>query len=78
MTHPTGWTAADEAELGVLIWAWIDEATEHERAHGCAGDHTCHAINQGVQVLLDWYRARCRLSLAEYLRARQNELERAA
>lgn len=80
MTRPAGWTGADEAELAVLIWAWIDEATDHQdRGCGdCVSGTSCPQLNAGTQALLDWYEARKRLSLAEWLRAMQNDLKRAA
>ena len=78
-TRPPGWTAADEAELGVLVHAWIDEAYDHwdaQTCRACAAGMTCDGLERGFNIIHDWYQARCRMSLAAYLRAHQRELER--
>jgi hypothetical protein len=64
-----GWTAADQAELDVLVDALVRAGFAHK---GCAACHRlntwCPPMREAAEAVLDWRRARALLSRAEYLR----------
>jgi hypothetical protein len=64
------WTAADAAELDVLVLAFIEGYYEHRfRCAVCAARGPwCEHAAEAFQALLDWRRRRELLSRAEALR----------
>jgi hypothetical protein len=76
-TRRVGWTAADAAELDVLIWALVEGVPEHRaRCKRCEAQtrtgFSCPAVGEAIEAVLGWVAARRLLSRAEYLR-RQEE-----
>jgi hypothetical protein len=72
----TGWTAADQAELDVLLWALADGYHKHRtRCRACQPDpppgipHPCPSVLAAIREVCDWLEARRLLSCAEALRA---------
>ena len=67
------WTEADQAELDVLLNAFIDGVYLHrEKCAVCRnGGPWCDALRRGFEDVLDFRRSRAMLSKALYLRARQ-------
>jgi hypothetical protein len=62
----TGWTAADDAELDVLVWALVDGWHRHRPT--CDLDPDPH-LQEAIREVLDWRQARLLRSRAEALRA---------
>lgn len=61
MTTAPWWTEADEAELNIAVWELV-----------CVLDGITDIVRRrlAIQALLDWYKRRCLLSRAEWLRRR--------
>ena len=74
------WTAADGAELDVLLYELVRGVSEHrERCARCAAGHPpCPSVRGAIQAVLYWREARALLSRAEWLRAERDRLEGAA
>jgi hypothetical protein len=64
------WTAADAAELDVLVDALMDAAYDHRvRCKVCStGEAWCDALRDCLQIVQGWQHSRDRLSKAEHLR----------
>jgi hypothetical protein len=71
------WTAADNAELDVLVDVFVRGALDHrERCRVCAsGGPWCLELREAFQIVVDWQRTRRRQSLAVWLRSRQDMLD---
>jgi hypothetical protein len=71
------WTAADRAEARVLAQAFVSGFYEHcTRCPHCAqGGPWCEHARAAFAAIEDWQQARSLLSRAQWLRARQDELE---
>ena len=69
-----GWTRADQAELDVLVWAFID-AHHHHRELGCRAcyrlNHMCLPLAEAWDAIEAWITWRRLLSKAQYLRREQ-------
>lgn len=74
--RPTWWTDADEAELAVLVQAFVDGFEAHRGVcRVCAsGGPWCAGAREALDALLDWRRRRLLLSQAEFLRRQHDEL----
>jgi hypothetical protein len=74
---PSYWTEADQAELDVLIDAFVKCVMDH--TDGCAicsaGVPWCSALEECFQGILDWRRSRALRSKAVWLRAKRMALE---
>jgi hypothetical protein len=74
------WTPADRAELDAFAQRLVDAVHAH-RAAGCevcaAGYPPCSVVTEAVEQVVEWRDRRMLLSLATWLRARQEELEQA-
>jgi hypothetical protein len=69
------YTAADQAELDVLVWALVYGYFEHrERCGRCVGPEPCPHVQAAIREVVDWRDARALLSRAEALRAEQRRL----
>lgn len=70
------WTPADEAELDVLVSAFVDGFYDHrDRCRVCAGGGPwCEHATEGWHALAAWRRTRGLLSRAEWLRRQHDEL----
>jgi hypothetical protein len=68
------WTEADQAELDVLTWEFVDGAWNHrERCSVCSrGGPWCNGVRKAFELLLDWQRLRQLLTRAEALREHQD------
>jgi hypothetical protein len=77
MTAPEWWTAADEAELQVLVAELVDGVAEHrERCAICSrGGSWCEPLRRAFAVLEEWRWRRALCSRAVALRARQDLAE---
>jgi hypothetical protein len=65
-------TAADLAELDVLVWELAKGYHEHRpRCAACAGPLPCPHVGRAIQEVLDWLDARILLTRAQWLRERQ-------
>lgn len=73
------WTAADTAELDVLINELVDCFFEHRETCVTCQTHSaaCTSLRTAIEVVLDWRRKRELLSTAENLRIHQ-EIRNAA
>ena len=69
---PAWWTAADDAELDVIVWDLVRAGFAHRDCLRCRelGAY-CEPMRAAVEAVLDWRRARNLLSRAEHLRALQ-------
>jgi hypothetical protein len=74
VSAPAWWSAADQAELDVLILELVDGVADHrERCRVCsAGGPWCAGLREAFDVVLEWRRRRRLYSLATWLRARQD------
>ena len=74
------WTAADGAELDVLLYELVRGVSEHrERCARCAeGFPPCPHVRRAIEAVLEWRAARALLSRAEWLRAERHRLEAVA
>jgi hypothetical protein len=73
---PPYWTAADQAELDVLVCAFVDAAWTHgERCVTCKTGGWCEPLREGLDLVLEWRRRRLLHSEAAYLRAAQDLAE---
>jgi hypothetical protein len=64
-----GWTAADAAELDVLVYALVESVFEHrEKCARCAGPEPCPHVQAAIAQVCDWREKRLLLSKAEALR----------
>ena len=70
----TFWTAADQAELDVLIWALVDGWDKHR--HTCRL-RPCPHLHDAIREVVDWRQARILLSNAQAFRL-DEELRRAS
>jgi hypothetical protein len=77
---PPYWTAADDAELMVLVQELVDGIYEHnERCSICSrGEAWCAHVREAFDVVLDWIERRRAASFAPVMRMVQNELNRRA
>lgn len=67
-----GWTAADEAELDAIIHQLVRAAWAHQDCTRCLDLGTwCPPMRDAAEAAFEWRRARCLISRAEWLRARQ-------
>jgi hypothetical protein len=68
------WTAADAAELDVLVHELVSRYFEHRpRCASCAaGDPPCPHLREAIEAVVDWREARALLSRAEYLRVERS------
>jgi len=66
------WTAADQAELDVLLWALVDGYQTHrQQCARCALEYPpCPHAQKAIQEVCDWHHMRSLLSKAQHLRAR--------
>jgi hypothetical protein len=73
---PAWWTAADQAELDVLVWKFVDHFLEHrDRCAVCAeGWRWCDNVREALDTILEWRKFRHLLSKAEHLRRELDEL----
>ena len=68
------WTAADQAELDVMVHALVVGYFEHrQHCRSCAasrqpGGLPCKAVQAAIREVVDWWEARQLLSKAEALR----------
>jgi len=71
-------TAADLAELDVLVWALVTGVEEHRPKCGaCVRGDPCPSVSRAIREVLDWRSARLLLTQAERLREhRRREHER--
>jgi hypothetical protein len=70
---PPWWTAADQAELEVLVWHLVEGLTEHKvKCPRCRAEletgWPCPLVGEAIDAVLDWRRRRDLLSRAQYLR----------
>jgi hypothetical protein len=67
------WTAADEAELDLLVHEFVKTAFRHREACAIcrAGGPWCRPLSEAFEVVLDWRAGRVLRSKADWLRARQ-------
>jgi hypothetical protein len=74
------WTAADEAELDLLIEEFTRVAFVHrEKCSTCrAGGPWCPPMVDALEAVFEWREGRVLRSKASWLRARQELAERAA
>jgi hypothetical protein len=74
------WTPADRAELELIAHRLVDGVFAHRT--GCetcaAGDLPCPHVRAAIEAVVEWRDLRVLLSRAEWLRARQDELDQAA
>ena len=80
MSHRPFWTAADGAELDVLLWALATGYDEHRKlCRACRPDpdpdapYPCPSLMRAVGEVVDWRDARALLSRAEALRTQLEE-----
>jgi hypothetical protein len=68
------WTAADAAELDVLVYELVSRYFEHRPlcASCAAGDPPCPHVREAIEAVVDWREARALLSRAEYLRVERS------
>jgi len=73
------WTAADAAELDVLVSELVGGYFTHgENCASCAAEFPpCPHFREAIEVVVQWAHTRELLSRAEYLRAERNRLEAA-
>lgn len=71
------WTAADAAELDVLVRELVDEVFEHRPtcATCTAGYPPCPQVRAAVDAVVEWLDTRVGRSRAAWLRGRQNRLD---
>lgn len=71
---PWWWTAADQAELDVLLWVLVTDVFEHRGKCRICLDPArvlpCPRIGTAIGEVVEWYRLRVLLSKAEGLRRR--------
>lgn len=71
-------TAADQAELDVLLWTLVDRYFEHrERCAKCLeqnelGSLPCPHVRRAIREVTGWHHHRQLLSTAEHLRSLQD------
>jgi hypothetical protein len=74
------WTPADCAELDAFTWALVDAVYAHREA-GCelctVGYPPCPVVGDAIERVIQWRQGRMLLSLAAWLRARQDERDEA-
>jgi hypothetical protein len=69
------WTEADQAELDVLVHAFVYGYVDHrERCSLCASGPWCENVKVAFDALVGWLVFRYRLSKAEWLRRDFDEL----
>ena len=68
------WTAADAAELDVLVHELVSRYFEHTpRCASCAAGYPpCPHVRAAIEAVVDWREARALLSRAESLRAERS------
>lgn len=75
---PSVWTAADQAELDVLLWTLADAYFTHrEECDACLSRHElgslpCPHVRDAVETITDWHHHRALASRAAHLRALQD------
>jgi hypothetical protein len=76
-SSPAWWTAADQADLDLLIFEFVKVAAlHHERCSTCkAGAGWCPALSGACEELVEWRDGRMLASRATYLRSGQELLE---
>lgn len=73
------WTAADQAELDVLLWELIDGYFDHRATcEPCQARANCPRWHDAIDVVLGWRHRRQLLSRAEQLRLDRYALLEAA
>lgn len=74
------WTPADDAELAVLVYEFVNGVCEHrDRCGVCsAGDDWCGPLRDALEVIIDWRRGRILHNKARVLRALQERAEQAS
>jgi hypothetical protein len=74
---PLGWSPADQAELDVLLDAFVGAVLVHrDRCAVCsAGGPWCEPLRDRFEGILDWRRTRALRSRAVWLRAERIALE---
>jgi hypothetical protein len=77
---PPYWTAADDAELMVLVQELVDGIYEHnEKCSVCSlGEVWCSHVREAFDVVQDWIERRRAASFAAGMRDLQNDLDRKA
>jgi hypothetical protein len=74
------WTPADQAELDAFAYGLVDAVDAHKAA-GCevcaVGYPPCPVVTEAIERVVEWREARRLLSLATWLRARQDERDEA-
>jgi hypothetical protein len=67
------WTEADQAELNILIHAFVDAEGQHrERCETCSvGGPWCTSLREAFEAVLEWRTGRHLRSKAAWLRARE-------
>jgi hypothetical protein len=85
MTTPAPWTTADDAELAVLVHAFVDGVWEHrERCSVCSdgwgepGWRWCDHVGAALEEILRWRDMRRLLTQAAVLRALQDRADEEA
>jgi hypothetical protein len=68
------WTAADEAELDLLVHELVRVGFVHRaRCTVCSGGRWCSAMHDALDALLEWRDGRVLRSKAAWLRSRGSE-----
>jgi hypothetical protein len=82
---PPWWTAADQAELDVLLREWFDGAFEHrDKCAACLeyervyGRQWCDALQESLEVILNWRERRSARSFAIAMRQLQDQIDNPA
>ena len=70
---PAWWTDADDAELDLLVWEFIDG--NHDHLPNCSAEYVCPHLGQALTAILYWKHARELQSRAAYLRSAQDLAE---
>lgn len=74
LTDQPWWTDADQADLDLLTWEFVNAVQQHrERCPECAaGGPWCQPLVDAFQAVLDWRQGRILFSRAAFHRAHQD------
>lgn len=68
LSRKAWWTAADQAELDVLVDAFVGAVFDYRRCSVCAaGGPWCDAVRDCFHIVIDWRNTRARRSEAAWL-----------
>jgi hypothetical protein len=74
---PAWWTAADAAELEVLVHELVEVAFEHrEHCEACRRGNRCHVLGSAIDEVIEWRDRRALRSRAVWLRRCQDAIEK--